>query len=100
MSEFVRPIVESPLPVAQPRQLINPTRQRWFEVSLVLLVAVVPAVLSAFYILKGGPRIAPPIFNAKWLAGLGQEITRPLLLWYVLSRRNLLLKDLGVRVAP
>ena len=97
MSEFVRPIVESPLPVAQPRQLINPIRQRWFEVSLVLLVAVVPAVLSALYILKGGPSIVPPMSNARWLAGLGQEITGLLLLGYVLSRRNLRLKDLGVR---
>ncbi len=97
MSDSSAPIAESASANVQPGLSIDPRRQRWFEVSLVLLVAVAPACLNALHILQDGPSAAPRMSNARWLVGLVQEIAGLLLLAYVLSRRNLRFKDLGLR---
>jgi membrane protease YdiL (CAAX protease family) len=72
-------------------------RQRWFEICLVLLVACGNSFLNALYILRNGPNAAPYMSNGRWLIGTFQEVIALLLLGYVLSRRNLRFKDLGLR---
>lgn len=72
-------------------------RQRWFEVCLVLLVACGGPLFSAVSILKNGPASAPHVSQASWLMGFFQEGVALLLLGYVLSRRGLRFKDLGLR---
>lgn len=72
-------------------------RMRWLEVSLVLLVACGSPFLNSLYLLKYGPSAMPHISNFRWAVGLVQEATGLLLLGYVLSRRGLKLKNLGLR---
>jgi membrane protease YdiL (CAAX protease family) len=72
-------------------------RIRWFEVSLVLLVAFAGAFLSSVYLLNNGPSPGPHISNARWSINIIHEITSLCLLRYVLSRRNLRFRDLGLR---
>src|SRR3984957_11566459 len=72
-------------------------RLRWFELSLVLLVAFARPLLSALYRLKNGPSAVPNITDTGFLIGVVQEVTALLLLGYVLSRRNLRFRDIGLR---
>jgi membrane protease YdiL (CAAX protease family) len=72
-------------------------RKRWFEVSLVLLVACGSAVLNSLYLLKYGPNAMPHISNTRWTIGIVQEVSALLLLGYVLSRRGLGFSNLGLR---
>lgn len=72
-------------------------RIRWFELSLVLLVAFAGAFLSSVYLLNNGPSPGPHISNARWSINIIHEITSLCLLRYVLSRRNLRFRDLGLR---
>ena len=73
-------------------------RKRWFEVFLVLLIACGGALLSSFYLLANGPGAAPHASsNARWIAGIVHEISSLLLLGYVLSRRGLSVRSLGLR---
>jgi len=97
MPDLVLPIAEPASADAQPAVSSDPRRQRWFEVSLVLFVTVVPSFLNALHILQAGPSAAPPMSNARWLVGLVQEIGGLLLLAYVLSRRNICFRNLGLR---
>jgi membrane protease YdiL (CAAX protease family) len=97
MADSASPIPETASAIAQPWLSLNPRRQRWFEVSLVLLVAIAPAFLNALQILHGGSSAAPAITNARWLIGIVQEIAGLLLRAYVLSRRRLRFRDVGLR---
>jgi membrane protease YdiL (CAAX protease family) len=71
-------------------------RQRWFEVSLVLLVAFGGPILYSLHLLKAGPRAASEISSARWATGLVQEVSALLLLGYVLSRRGRKFANLGL----
>jgi membrane protease YdiL (CAAX protease family) len=70
---------------------------RWLELGLVLLVAFGGYFLSSFYILENGAGTGPPISNARWATDSLHKVTALLLLIYVLSRRSLRLRDLGLR---
>jgi membrane protease YdiL (CAAX protease family) len=72
-------------------------RLRWFEVSLVLLVACGGYILSSLFILNNAPVRSPVAQNARWTMGILQEVTALLLLGYVLSRRRMRIRDLGLR---
>ena len=72
-------------------------RQRWFEVTLVLLVACSGAILNAVFVLINGPGKTQFMSNTRWIYGIVQEISSLLLLGYVLSRRRLRFRDLGLR---
>jgi hypothetical protein len=72
-------------------------RIRWFEVSLVLLAAFAGAFLTSVYVLNNGPSPGPHTSNARWSINIIHEITSLCLLRYVLSRRNLRFRDLGLR---
>lgn len=97
MSNSPETVIDIPSTGIQPEVLVGAGRQRWFEVGLVLLVTCGGAFLNALYILINGPNAAPHISNAGWLTGIVQEVAGLLLLAYVLSRRSLRFKYLGLR---
>jgi membrane protease YdiL (CAAX protease family) len=67
------------------------------EVCLVLLVAFGGYILNSLYILQNGSGAVPQISNARWSFDSLHKLTALLLLIYVLSRRSLRLRDLGLR---
>jgi membrane protease YdiL (CAAX protease family) len=70
---------------------------RWFEVSLVLLISFGSYILKSLYLLIYGRNILPPIQDSRWVFQIIQEISGILLLGYVLSRRRLRFRNLGLR---
>jgi membrane protease YdiL (CAAX protease family) len=72
-------------------------RQRWFEVGLVLLIACGGSLVNALYLLKNGPSPVLGASTLRWSYSLVHEISALLLLSYVLSRRGLQFKDIGLR---
>lgn len=70
---------------------------RWFEVSLILVISFGGSLINAIYILRFGPTAAPHSSNARWFAATVQEAACLLLLGYILRRRGLGFKDLGLR---
>jgi membrane protease YdiL (CAAX protease family) len=88
---------EALLPGSQLERPVTGRRLRWFELFLVLLVAVGSPLLNALYLLKNGPGAMPHTTNASWSILILREVSALLLLGYVLSRRNLRFKDLGLR---
>jgi membrane protease YdiL (CAAX protease family) len=76
---------------------VGEKRRRWFEVCLVLLAACGSSFLNAIFILRNGVNAVPHNSNERWLIGILQEVISLLLLGYVLSRRSLRFKDLGLR---
>lgn len=81
-------------PGASPRA---DTRLRWFELSLVVLLACGGPFLSSLSILVDGSNSTPHFSNLRWSAAIVQEISCLLLVRYILARRNLRFKDLGLR---
>jgi len=82
---------------AQIERPADSRRFRWFEVSLVLLITCGTAFLNSLYLLRYGPSAMPHISSARWSVGIVHEVASLLLLGYVLSRRNLGFRDLGLR---
>lgn len=72
-------------------------RRRWFELSLVLLVAFAGPIFRSTALLQSGPDAHSQIGSLRWIDGMVQEGTSLLLLGYVLARRNLRLSHLGLR---
>jgi uncharacterized protein len=71
-------------------------RRRWFELCLVLLVAFGGAILSGVVSLRHGP-VTNSYGQVYWIYAVSQELTILLLLGYVLSRRKMRIRDLGLR---
>lgn len=80
-----------------PRLPDQEKRQRWFEVSLVLLLACGGFVLNAIYLLENGPGAMSGTSNVRWSVGIIQEAACLMLVGYVLSRRRLKFSNLGLR---
>jgi len=72
-------------------------RRRWFEVGLVLIVAFGGSFLYSLYHLKNGPLHDSSASTLKWAALILQEASTLLLLGYVLSRRALGFRSIGLR---
>lgn len=72
-------------------------RRRWFELLLVLLVALTGPLTRALFVLNTGFRPNLPRSSSSWMLGLLNEVTGILLLGYVLSRGGRRFKDLGLR---
>ena len=71
-------------------------QQRWIELGLVLLIAIVPAIYSAIIQLLY-PRTGPPILpNLRTISGFLHQASVILLLIYLLSRRGASLKNIGL----
>jgi len=71
--------------------------RRWLEVCLVLLVAFGGYFLNSLYVVGNGSGAGPQISNARWSVDSLHKLTALVLLMYVLSRRSLRLRDLGLR---
>jgi len=85
--------LEIPLKTEMPA---SERRKRWFEVWLVLLAACGSSFLNALFILRNGPNAVPTNTSQRWLMGIFQEVIALVLLAYVLSRRNLRFKNIGL----
>lgn len=72
-------------------------RVRWFEIFLVVLVAFGSPFVTSIYVFLNGPGASKNIPNMRWLVAIIQEAAALLLLGYVLSRRRLRFKNLGLR---
>jgi membrane protease YdiL (CAAX protease family) len=72
-------------------------RRRWFELCLVLLISLSGSFLRSLYIFKNGKDAIPAHQDLNWMAGILHEVICLFLLGYVLSRRRLRFKDLGLR---
>jgi membrane protease YdiL (CAAX protease family) len=72
-------------------------RRRWFELFLVLAISLGIVLLNGFYLLANAPKIALSMSALRSVYGIAHEALSLLLLAYVLSRRNLGLRDLGLR---
>jgi membrane protease YdiL (CAAX protease family) len=91
-------IMNEAAPAAPPvERPVTSRRLRWFEIFLVLLVACGHSFVYSLYLLLYGPSAMPHISNATWSVGIVQEAASLLLLGYVLSRRKLGFKYLGLR---
>jgi len=72
-------------------------RVRWFELALVLVIAFGGSFLSSLYLMNAGKAALPMVSEFRWARGFVQEIPCLFLLWYVLSRRRLSFRDIGLR---
>jgi membrane protease YdiL (CAAX protease family) len=70
---------------------------RWFELGLVLVLAFGGSFLSSLYLMKTGKAGLPMMSGFRWARGFVQEIPCLFLLGYVLSRRRLRFRDIGLR---
>ncbi|HEV2135310.1 MAG TPA: type II CAAX endopeptidase family protein [Terracidiphilus sp.] len=70
---------------------------RWFELCLVLAVTFGGALFSSLDLLQNGPNALAHEQSFRWIYGLLREITCLALLGYVLWRRKLRFRDLGLR---
>jgi uncharacterized protein len=84
--------IETPLDPA-----VDSKRYRWFEVFLVLLISCGGYILTGLFILNRAQVTSPVAQDARWTMALFQELTALLLLGYVLSRRRMRIRDLGLR---
>jgi Type II CAAX prenyl endopeptidase Rce1-like len=96
MADFAPAVVEIASEGGSPEVASSETRQRWFELGLVLLVAFGGSFVNALYLLKNGPGAVPLQAGGKWGFGAVHEISSLLVLGYVLARRGLRFKDLGL----
>jgi membrane protease YdiL (CAAX protease family) len=72
-------------------------RVRWFELVLVLILAFGGSFLNSLYLMNTGKAALSMISGFRWARGFVQEIPCLFLLWYVLSRRRLSFRDIGLR---
>lgn len=97
MSEQLITPKEAPPVEGSPERTAKEKRYRWFELSTVLLVTVGSGFLNSLYLLNNDKGALPGIQDSRWVIGIFQELTGLLLLGYVLSRRRLRFRDIGLR---
>ena len=76
---------------------VDERRRRWFEMFLVLALSVGTSFLSSIYLLYIAPATPIAMNRLRALYGITHEVLGLLLLAYVLSRRNLSFRDLGLQ---
>jgi membrane protease YdiL (CAAX protease family) len=70
---------------------------RWFELALVLFIALGGSIFGAISVLVYGPGVAAPPSNLRWLGNVVHEAGLLLLLGYVLWRGGRRFSDIGFR---
>ena len=70
---------------------------RWFEICLVIVVAFGSYFLTSLNVLEHGAGALPHPQNGRWIVGIIQEATGLCLLGYVLLRRGIGFRQLGLR---
>lgn len=73
---------------------------RWFELSLVLLVCFGSSLITSFHFVTAGDATAYPQKGVDWGYLILQEVMGLLLLGYVLWRRRMTFRDLGLSWSP
>jgi membrane protease YdiL (CAAX protease family) len=89
-------VAVAPPSEAPPEDPAASQRPRWFELALVLSVAFGSPVFSSLYVLATGHTASPNSPSLHWGFQLFNETASLLLLGYVLWRRNLRVRDLGM----
>jgi len=82
---------------APPEPLRASGRLRWFELVLLLSIALSSSIFSSLHILITGQVITFYSPDSRWALSLFHEVTVLLLLGYILSRRKIRFADLGLR---
>jgi membrane protease YdiL (CAAX protease family) len=90
-------MTDNPPPETAAAKLTENKRLRYFELCLVLLVALATPLLSSAYVLARGPSSAGQTSSFRWISGFVREILALALLGYVLGRRGRRIRDLGLR---
>jgi membrane protease YdiL (CAAX protease family) len=72
-------------------------RLRLFELCLVVLIAFGGSIILSLYLLIHPPGGPSQVSSSRWAVGIFQQVMSLALLAYVLHRRRLGLKDLGLR---
>jgi membrane protease YdiL (CAAX protease family) len=75
-------------------------RKRWFEVGLVVFAAFGSSILYSLYLLRNGPNPDSSVSAIRWAVSMVHEAAALLLLGYVLSRRGLSFRSIGLRWSP
>jgi membrane protease YdiL (CAAX protease family) len=70
---------------------------RWFELGLVLLIAFGDSIFRSAILLREGTKAVDPVQSSRWLAMIVHEAAALLLLGYVLIRRGMRIRELGLR---
>jgi membrane protease YdiL (CAAX protease family) len=97
MSEDVATVLEgSPVEALEERSK-DGKALRWFELALVLLIAFGASLVRSADILLRGRDALNAISSAGWIAQVVEEAGCLLLLAYVLRRRGMRIRDLGLR---
>lgn len=97
MSEQPLIVADAPPPEAPPEDPNASRRLRWFELALVLSIAFGNPVFSSIHVLATGQPSSSFSPGSRWSYQFLQEVAALFLLGYVLSRRKLRFKDLGLR---
>jgi membrane protease YdiL (CAAX protease family) len=86
-------------PLLDPAQQTTVTEsgRRWFELALVIVVSCGSIFLNGLYVFLHGPGPISQYPHFRWASGLIHELASLLVLGYVLSRRSLRLRSLGLR---
>jgi len=89
--------VDTPPPVNAAAKPVENKRLRYFELCLVLLVALSTPFLNSALILVHGPSAIGHVSSFRWISGFVHEVVTLALLGYVLARRGRRIRDLGSR---
>jgi uncharacterized protein len=84
-------------PPSSPPQRAERKSLRWFEICLVIVVAFGSYFLTSLNVLEHGVAGLSHPENGRWAIGIIQELTGLCLLGYVLMRRGIGFRQLGLR---
>jgi membrane protease YdiL (CAAX protease family) len=91
-------LTEEPTPLSlSPRTDSAAKRRRWFELALILFLGFSGSMVRAISAFLYEPTSMNNMGNARWLAGMFQEIGILLLLAYILWRSGRAFRDIGFR---
>jgi hypothetical protein len=90
-------MADTPSAENSPAKPMESKRIRYFELCLVLLVALSTPFLNSVLLLVRGPSALGQISSFRWINGSLHEIIALALLGYVLARRGRRFRDLGLR---
>jgi membrane protease YdiL (CAAX protease family) len=94
-SSAVQPVLLSP--DSHPSQQLT-SRQRWIDLGLILLIAIVPFIVNASYALVHPVRQNAAAINFHFVTNMLQEFSSMLLLVYILKRQGRGLVSVGLNL--
>jgi membrane protease YdiL (CAAX protease family) len=97
MTSIPHAMADTPSAENSPAKPMESKRIRYFELCLVLLVALSTPFLNSVLLLVRGPSALGQISSFRWINGSLHEIIALALLGYVLARRGRRFRDLGLQ---